>query len=279
MLSFIEERRQTIILTIKKNVFSPIEIPKNGIMKKMHLIIAALSLFMSCGATKSINTMNYIDQKTIELTIESIQNKAPITNKTILYKGVQNAGNFWKKSDGSTEAFTNFCINNFATTSEAKFKLFSSIQNNLESINGHFNRISMDLKAPVQLVGDEYTKIDESFAALDPYAHFADDMFDSKIAFSVLLNFPFYTLEEKNTLGDKWSRQEWAYARMGDLFTSRIPAALNQKVSTVLSSSENYISNYNIRMDKLRTEDGRQLFADSLSLITHWGLRDELNGN
>ena len=104
-------------------------------------------------------------------------------------------------------------------------------------------------------------------------------MFDSKIAFSVLLNFPFYTLQEKNTLGNRWNRQEWAYARMGDLFTSRVPAELSQHVSTELATTENYISNYNIRMDNLRSEDGRKLFADSLSLIAHWGLRDELKAD
>ena len=47
--------------------------------------------------------------------------------------------------------------------------------------------------------------IDEMFGSWDVTAHFTEDMFNNKIAFTVLLNFPHYTLKEKNELAKTWS--------------------------------------------------------------------------
>jgi len=245
----------------------------------MLMFVAAVTLLTACGTKKTNENMSSIQEKTIQATIDSILAKSPDADTALLNKGVRNAAGFWKKVDGNSDAFQNFCINHFMSSPETKVKLFATIQKNLETINGHYNLISLNLKKPVQEVGEDYTPIDEDFGAMDPYAHFADDMFQSKIAFSVLLNFPFFSLQEKKKLGKDWDRQKWAYARMGDLFTSRIPAELNQKVSSALSETENYISNYNVWMNTLRTEDNRQIFKDSIALIAHWGLRDELKSD
>jgi hypothetical protein len=109
-----------------------------------------------------------------------------------------------------------------------------------------------------------------------PLAHFSDDMFANKLAFITIINFPHYTLEEKNTLGRHWSRQEWAYARMGDVFTTRVPAEVKTRMAQVLAEAENYIADYNIYMGNLRTEDNRQLWPEDRVLLSHWNLRDEL---
>ena len=101
-------------------------------------------------------------------------------------------------------------------------------------------------------------------------------MFANKLAFITIINFPHYTLEEKNELGKQWTRQEWAYARMGDVFTTRIPAEVNARMAQALAEAENYIADYNIYMGNLRTEDGRQLWPQDKILLSHWNLRDEL---
>ncbi len=245
----------------------------------MLMFVAAVTLLTACGTKKTNENMSSIQEKTIQATIDSILAKAPDSDTALLNKGVRNAAGFWKMEDGKAEEFQSYCIGHFMATAETKAKLFETIQKNLETINGHYNLISLNLKKPVQEVGEDYTPIDEDFGAMDPYAHFADDMYKSKIAFSVLLNFPFFSLQEKKELGKDWDRKEWAYVRLGDLFTSRIPAELNQQLSTALAETENYISNYNIWMNTLRTEDNRQLFKDSIALISHWGLRDELKAD
>jgi len=248
-------------------------------MQKGILLLVAIIMITACTTKKSENKMSSISEKTIVQTIDSVLSKSNIADTSLISKGIRNAAGFWNSSDGSEIEFMDFCIENFANTEADKAKLFESVQRNLEIIYGNYNKISLGLKEPVQIVGDDYTKIDEDFGAMDPYAHFADDMFNSKIAFKILLNFPFYTLEEKNNNGEKWTRTDWAYARLGDLFTSRIPAELNQALALELAKTENYISNYNIKMDMLRSEDGRKLFSDGMTLISHWGLRDELKAN
>jgi hypothetical protein len=68
-------------------------------------------------------------------------------------------------------------------------------------------------------------------------------------------------------------------ARLGDSFISRVPAQLNQALSTATGNAEMYIAEYNINMGKLRTDDNRQLFPDGMVLLSHWNLRDELKAD
>ncbi|MCA1741490.1 MAG: hypothetical protein LC630_03265, partial [Bacteroidales bacterium] len=110
-------------------------------------------------------------------------------------------------------------------------------------------------------------------------AHLQTDFFNNKIAFVIALNFPYYTLAEKEELGSKWSREEWAMARLGDQFVSRVPAELNQAAGVAMGNAEMYIAEYNIHMGKLRTDDGQQLFPDDMILLSHWNLRDEIKSN
>lgn len=116
------------------------------------------------------------------------------------------------------------------------------------------------------------------FAQYTPGAHLSDDLFANKTAFVIVLNFPYYTLEQKLAQGPGWSRKEWAMARLGDAFTTRIPAEVTQKISTAFLEAGNYISEYNIFMGNLRTTDSKPMFPEGLKLISHWGLRDELRG-
>ena len=110
-------------------------------------------------------------------------------------------------------------------------------------------------------------------------AHFAEDMFANKIAHICVLNFPHYTLDEKNTLSKDWTRQEWAYARLGDVFSSRVPGNVVAKYSQAMSEAENYIAGYNIMMHCLRNDEGEQLWKEPMALLSHWNLRDELKSN
>jgi len=118
--------------------------------------------------------------------------------------------------------------------------------------------------------------VDLLFGGFSPFAHLNEDMFDNKIAFVVLLNFRTFTLEEKNRYGANWTRTQWAHARMGERFTSRVPSELQQEFSRVFTVVDAWRTDYNFYMGQLRTSDGRTLFPEDLRLITHWGLRDHL---
>ncbi|MDY0279268.1 MAG: hypothetical protein RBR35_01750 [Salinivirgaceae bacterium] len=117
------------------------------------------------------------------------------------------------------------------------------------------------------------------FGAYNVGAHLWDDFYKNKIAFVVALNYPNYSLEQKNELGEKWSRKEWAYARMGDLFIARVPASLMQSMNDVSTKADSYIADYNIYMGNLLTENQQTLFPSDMKLLSHWNLRDEIKSN
>lgn len=251
--------------------------------KKLTVLVVAVLAMVACVAPhdekKEKVSMSSITKDFVDATAKELYAKYPQSNKELLDRGVACAARFWTSADGTADEFKAFCLNNFVASPAEKHKLFVTIQRNFESMYGRYNQISVDLKMPLHVVGDPITRIDEIFGGYDPFAHFSDDMFASKVAFITLLNFPQYTLAEKNTLGKKWSRTEWAYARLADWFVQRVPASVAQNYSDKLTAADNYISNYNIMMGCLRNDAGEQLFADGMALITHWGLRDELKSN
>lgn len=246
-------------------------------MKKIVSVLLAVMLLCVAACSKKDNNtaMSNIDEKTVQATIAALQEKYGDAELARMQRSVPQAASLWTAEDGTVEEFQAFCLDNFVADSAALAEMAATLQANLESLWGCFNKIGVDLKLHIHVDGPEATALDEMFGGFDPSAHFDDDMYEQKIAFVVVLNFPFYTLEEKNELGKTWSRQQWAYARLGDLFTSRVPASCNQLLAGQLAAADNYISNYNIMMGRLRDDQGKALFAD-MALITHWGLRDEL---
>ena len=192
-------------------------------------------------------------------------------------RGVKQAAALWREEDGSAEDFRAFVESNYARTEEKRTALFESLSRIMEKLNESADMLTVELLKPTQLTNaGEPTEIDWIMSGYDTRAHLTDDLFANKVAFITILNFPFYSLEEKNTLGRNWSRREWAEARLGDVFTSRVPANIQTRMTEAMAAAENYIADYNICMDRLRTEDGRQLFPDGMKLLSHWNLRDEL---
>ena len=104
----------------------------------------------------------------------------------------------------------------------------------------------------------------------------ADDLFSTRIAFVVLLNFPRSTLTERLRDGQQWSRRQWAETRLTGRFALRVPAAAQARLADARAAAEAYINGYNLRAHHLLTADGRRLFRPKLRLLSHWNLRDEL---
>ena len=232
-------------------------------------------LTVSCSKKNNNDAMSNINQETIETTIQELCSQYGSDQEARIRRSVPQVASLWETTDGTPEDFKSFCLQHYVADPTQLERMSQILQDNLESLLGCFNKISVDLKYNLHCEGPEITPLDEMFGGFDPSAHFTDDMYEQKIAFAVVLNFPYYSLQEKNELGKNWSRQQWAYARLGDLFTSRVPAACNQNLSNQLAAADNYISNYNIMMGQLRDEKGKPLFPN-MALITHWGLRDEL---
>ena len=203
--------------------------------------------------------------------------KSPMESEEMTPRGVKQAEALWTVADGSQEEFEQLVQENLCPSDSERVLLFESLSRIMENVSQSADMLTVELLRPTQLTNAaEPQTPDWIMSGYSPLAHFSDDMYANKLAFITAINFPHYSLEEKNTLGRNWSREEWAMARMGDVFTRRVPAAVNARLAQVMANSENYIADYNIYMGNLRTEDGRQLWPEDKILLSHWNLRDEL---
>ncbi|MEI6898692.1 MAG: hypothetical protein WCL00_02345, partial [Bacteroidota bacterium] len=196
--------------------------------------------------TESKGAAMFIQKSTIDTILSKLTKQYGDANKVRMEKGISQAAALWMEKDGTVKDFEELCIKYFINDEAKREKSFQRISANFESLFGHANMVSLDLKRAMALELGEIYDVDEIFNSYEPTSHFNDDFFANKMAFIININFPFYSLKEKEELGGKWSRLEWAYARMGDQFTARVPAEISQKVSDALAASDNYISNYNI---------------------------------
>lgn len=248
-------------------------------MKKLIAIAACAIAMTGCGNRPEDSDMSNITEKTRIETISAVKSAFPKADAQLIERGINQTAALWRQSDGTEAEFKEFVQENFKGTAQDKQRLFEKLQTAFEQFNCYYDLLTVDLSLPTILDGPEPEEVDYLLGGYGVASHFSDDMFENKVAFITMLNFPNFTLPEKNEMGSNWSRQEWAYARMGDIFTERIPAKVQQAVSTGYNNAENYIASYNIMMGHVLTEDGRRLFPEDMVLLSHWNLRDELKSN
>ena len=233
-------------------------------------------LFLFMAACKNPSGKSIISTQSIDEVINILVEKNP-SNKESIEKGVKQVAYLWEESDGNEEIFAQFCKENYISDSAEKEQVFLKISNYLETILGNYNAMSLNLQRNIHEATGPIHEIDELFAAYNPATHFSDDFYANKIAFLIVLNFPKLSLEEKELLGK--DRLAWAYARLGDMFTSRIPAKLQQDYSSANSDADVYIANYNIYAGYVLNEKGEKVFPEDMILLSHWNLRDEIKAN
>lgn len=250
-----------------------------SIFKNITIMAIILGLAACNSARDEHKKGRILTDATVQQTIDSLTELYGEGQLARMRKGVEQAAALWTHKDGTADDFTTFCVEQFVNDAEARHKLFEALSRNFEALWGHNNQISVELNKPLHLDWGPLQPVDMIFAGYSPMAHFYDDFFTNKIAFTTILNFPFYSLQDKSEMSTSWTRTEWAYARMGDVFISRVPAAISQEISRIATASDGYISDYNIPMDQLRDNTGNTLFPQGMKLISHWGLRDEIKSN
>lgn len=249
-------------------------------MKKLVFLMAIVMTACSTPSKKGGEAAtSFIDETVITATVDRVMGEQPAADRALLEKGVRHAASLWREDDGTASEFTDFAAENYLSDPAKRKVVFLKISNYLESLGGNMNEITLDLRKVLDEAAGEIDEIDRMFGNYSVSSHLQSDFYENRIAFVVALNFPYYTLAEKDELGGGWSREQWAMARLGDQFISRVPAELNQAANTAVGNAEMYIADYNIYMGKLRTDDGRQLFPDDMVLLSHWNLRDEIKSN
>jgi hypothetical protein len=190
-------------------------------------------------------------------------------------RGVKQVAALWRKEDGDLSTFAK---ENFIVEQKDLDATFVRFEANFEVLDGHLLEIGRDLRRPTDLDVGPLLKVDPLFAEFDPSAHLTEDLFNNKLGFVVLLNFPLTTLEQRLAAKD-WSRQQWAEARLAGRFGRRVPAAVQQEITSAQAAADLYIAEYNLWMHHVLTEKGERLFPKGKRLISHWNLRDELKAN
>jgi hypothetical protein len=196
-----------------------------------------------------------------------------------LQRGLKQVADFWRAEDGNAATFEEFVRTHFAGDQKTLDTMFERFQYNLEQLDGHMQEIGREFRQQSDLDLGPILPFDELFAGYDPSAHVADDFFQNKLAFIVLLNFPLTTLEQRLTEGEKWSRRQWAEARLAQRFSKRIPAEVNLALARASSEADRYIAEYNIWMHHLLDERGQRLFPPKMRLLSHWNLRDQIKAD
>ncbi len=250
-------------------------------MKKIVILLfAGLSACTWSGPNKSENTKDFtIPETTINQLIDSFRIQKEIPDLGRLEKGVRHIASLWSRNDGTIDDFVMFCNKNVIKDEAKRLLFFDKVSKYLESLYGHFNKITLDLKENVDLENGPMLDIDEDFSSYAVGSHLLSDMYSNKIAFKIGLNFPYYSLTEKDNFSHSISRKEWAMVRLGDIFVSRVPAELEQAAAKSVNEADIYISSYNIMMGKILNEKGEALFPEKMVLLSHWNLRDEIKAN
>ncbi len=245
----------------------------------LSITVLLVVLFWQCSLEKKNQTvMQAITNQVVQEVVDSAI-KISALPKDLIEKGVRQAAALWDTTDGTADDFKALCWQHISKDEEARKQLFNILSQNFEVLFGYFNKITVELMKPLHLSGRDLTPVDELFGSYNVSSHLTDDLFANKIAFITIINFPSYSLKEKNEHGKKWTSLDWAYARLGDVFTSRIPSKLLQQLSAAITIADTYISEYNIFMGNVESNNKEYLFPKDLKLITHWGLRDELKSN
>ena len=246
-------------------------------MKKGLILVGIMTLLMACQQA-SQGTM--IHEESIQQALTTLKQTHPNADLALAERGVRQVAALWQEADGTEADFVELVTTHHAATEEEKKVLYDRLSHILEQCGQSADLLNNTLQEPTTLVGKgEPSIVDWIISGYSPMAHFTEDMFANKIAHICVLNFPSYTLEEKNTLGQEWTRLEWAYARMGEVFNTRIPGSVYAHSAQAMSEAENYIAGYNIMMHCLRNEQGEQLWQEPMALLSHWNLRDELKSN
>jgi hypothetical protein len=228
------------------------------------------------GAGQSPESPAWLKGATAKLEADLVK-KHGEAQRARLQLGLKQVSEFWRASDGDQSEFEEFVQKSFAGDQAALDTMFARFEYLLEKTFGHMTEIGRELQTDLDL-GPVQT-YDELFAGYDPSAHLIEDCFNNKLAFVVLLNFPLTTLDERLTNGEKWSRRQWAEARLAEVFSKRVPADVNLAISKAAAESGQYISEYNIWMYHLLDDQGRRLFPAKLRLLSHWNLRDEIKAD
>jgi hypothetical protein len=221
-------------------------------------------------------TGGFIGEERLQALISDYAGEHGETERARFERGARQVAMLWQEGDGTPAEYEQFCRENFIADTSLLRRTTERLERASESIENHLGRLGRDLYWHLSVETGPLLPIDEIIARYSPYTHLQEDLFQTQLAFVVLLNYPLCTLEELLEKGSSWTREEWVGARMAADLAVRVPAEANRVMQEARLAGGNYIRDYNIWMHHLLDEQGNRLFPEGMRLISHWNLRDEL---
>ncbi len=249
-------------------------------MAAFRIIIISLLLSSALFAQESTSIVNNPQMKNSLSKLErELVTRHGEKQRERIELGLHQVASFWRPADGEVNAFEEFVRANFAGDQAALDTMFNRYEHLLEQLDGHMLEIGRAFRTQADLDLGPMLPFDEVFSGYDPSAHVSDDFFQNKLAFTVLLNFPLTTLQQRLTDGERWTRRQWAEVRLAQRFSKRIPADVNLAIAQAAAEADQYIAEYNIWMHHLVNGHDHRLFPPKLRLLSHWNLRDEIKAD
>src|SRR5262249_43953432 len=129
-------------------------------------------------------------------------------------RGVKQVLGFWRAEDGDARTQEQFVAAQFIADPAVLDRTRARLAEAFEAADGHLLEIGRTWRAGAELERGPELPVDALLAATDPGAHLQEDLFSSKIAFTVLLNWPLDTLEEMEAQGPGWPPTPSAHASL-----------------------------------------------------------------
>ncbi len=207
--------------------------------------ILLFSLLAVLPAFSSSERVRYISADVRRSVIEELIKKYGTMERARMNTCVPQVAEFWTREDGSPEEFSRFCLDYFIADRKQLSSFLSFMEQYLEVLDGNLSGIRRKAANSI-FIGDPAANVPEAlFAFYDPSSTFQSDMFSSKAAFSVLLNFPVLSLEEMSRKNYFWmkefTREDWAGFRLAQRFSGRVPASAVNNLSSALIRARQYV--------------------------------------
>jgi len=191
-------------------------------------------------------------------------------------EGVRQVALAWRETDGSIEEFRSFVQRRFIADPAQRRTLLERVEDTWFQLYGHLGEMRRMFQRWRDLEGCEDPGIDDLLAEFTPAPDLSEELYRSKLAFVVLLNFPRRTLAEKLASGPSWSVEEWAAARAADAVPYRVPRSVSDLTRAAHQRAIDFINAFHVPVDCVVDGRGSHPFPPGRKLLVHWLLRDEI---
>jgi hypothetical protein len=237
---------------------------------------AIITTIKADGGNHPVSMSSEEKHKLTTAAVEVLLQKHGEAHRPRIERGVRQQLALWRSIDGDPVAFAK---QHFVADAMELERLFARLEHLIEQLEGHFLEIARELRWHSDLDTGALLSLEPLLARFDVSAHLNEDLFRSKIAFVVLLNFPAAELPARQAMAAHMSRRDWAILALTQRFDSRVPSRIQQEISQTQADADLYISEYNIWMHHVLNDAGERLFPQGMRLISHWNLRDQIKAD